>query len=265
MFTGRPSGGQIPDTPACESARVTQIWAHRGARLIAPENTMAAYAAAIDSGADGIELDVHLTADGQVVCAHDAVLTGADGARVVLGDGTRDEVARLDVGTLAHGTHRVPLLGEVLDLVSATDTVLNIELKHGDAPYRGLERAVLDLVDAAGLADRVVHSSFNHLSLMELRTLAPGAQIAPLYVEALVEPWEYARRLGVAAMHPHAATLALPGVLEGFAHAGIAVRPWTVNDPATLATLYAAGVDAVITDDPAAAVAVRDSALGTAA
>lgn len=226
---------------------------------------MAAYAAAVDGGADGIELDVHLTADGHVVCAHDAVLQGSDGAQVAIGDATREEIARIDVGTPPHGVHRVPLLGEVLDLIAETDLVLNIELKHGDAPYRGLERAVLELVAAAGLMDRVVHSSFNHLSLMELRALAPGASIAPLYVEALVEPWEYARRLGVTAMHPHAATLALPGVLEGFARAGVQVRPWTVNDPATLEALYAAGVEAVITDDPAAAVAARGAVVGSAA
>lgn len=235
---------------------MTQIWAHRGARAEATENTVAAFAAAIDAGADGVELDVHPTADGILVVHHDPEVVLPDGARWLIASLTAAEVAavRLDPAGSA-----IPTLTQVCGLLAPTTLVLNVELKDGAAPYAGVEELVVAAIRGSGMAERVVVSSFNHHTLRRVATLAPEIPIAPLYECALVEPWDYALRLGARAAHPYAPTLTIPGTVAGFARAGVAVRAWTVNDPDHQRALLAAGIDAIITDDPRTAVVLRDS------
>ncbi|WP_084127180.1 glycerophosphodiester phosphodiesterase family protein [Demequina sp. NBRC 110054] len=237
---------------------MTQIWAHRGARLAAPENTLAAFAEAAAAGADGVELDVHLTADDRLVVRHDPDLRLPDGSLVPLAALTRAEVDLADVGDGISGAHRVPHLWEVLDLLEPTGLAVNIEIKVGRAaPYRGIAEGVAETVRAAGMRDRVIVSSFDHVGLLEMRDHDDALPLAPLYEVGLARPWDYARMLGVSALHPQIATLQRPGTVESFRAAGIAIRPWTVNEPAHLSAMLLAGVDAVIVDDPAAAVAIR--------
>ncbi|MDN4483710.1 glycerophosphodiester phosphodiesterase [Demequina lignilytica] len=238
---------------------MTQVWAHRGARLEAPENTLAAFAAAIDAGADGIELDVRRTADGVLVIHHDP--------RVALGDGSvhalRD-VTVADLATVRLGDgERVPTLAEAYAMLAPTALTLNVELKRVALPDRGLEEQSLAAMHASGMADRVVHSSFDHGALLRIRRLDPDARIAPLYERPRPHPWELATRLGAEAVHAYAPTLASPGILVGLADSGIGVRAWTVNDPHEQRELIAAGIDALITDDPRRAVALRDSLAGS--
>ncbi|WP_062377238.1 glycerophosphodiester phosphodiesterase family protein [Demequina pelophila] len=237
---------------------MTHIWAHRGARVEAPENTLAAFAAAIDAGADGIELDVHLTADGRLVVHHDETVVLPTGEPALLRDLPYEAVRTIDVGTPGAGVHRIPTLDQVFALLAPTDLTLNVEIKDGLVRYPGIEGAVLAAERGSGMAERIVYSSFNHHTLVALRRLRRGVDIAPLYTEALVEPWLYARRLGARAVHPFHPTLAFPGTFEGFEESGIELRPWTVNDPAAWRSLTLAGVDAIMTDDPRAAVKVRD-------
>lgn len=235
---------------------MTGIWAHRGNRAAEPENTIAAFESAIAVGADGIELDVHLTSDGVAVIHHDDDATLPDGARVPLRSLDREAVAALDVG--AGGVvHRVPTLDEVLELLAPTRLALNIEIKGSRYASPAIVETVVRAARDSGMADRVVYSTFEHSTLAAVRDFDPAAEIAPLYVDALVRPWDYVASLGATAAHPYVETLAEPGILEGFALAGIAVRPWTVNDWSDLERLMRAGVDAVMTDDPAAAVALR--------
>lgn len=234
---------------------MTAIWAHRGSRLRAPENTMAAFALAVDEGADGIELDVHLTADGHLVVRHDSDVLLPDGARALIRDLSLAQVRRVEPAA--------PQLQEVFDLLAPSRQSLNIEVKNGPILYPGIEEALIAAHRSSGMTERLVYSSFNHVSLVALRALEPSIKIAPLYEEALVDPWIYARHLGADATHPYFPTLALPGMIEGFSDAGIAVRAWTVNDPADWRWLIHAGIDAIITDDPAGAIAVRDELKST--
>ena len=212
---------------------------------------MAAFDAAIREGADGIELDVHLTADGYLAVRHDA--------HVCLTDGSRALVRDLNLAELRSADPDVPEIREVFDLLAPTRLVLNIEVKNGPVLYSGIEQALSEAQRESGMSERLVYSSFNHVTLMALRALDPSAAIAPLYEEALVDPWLYTRHLGADAVHPSFATLGLPGMLDGLREAGVAVRAWTVNEPSDWRTLLAAGIDAIITDDPAGAVAVRDA------
>jgi glycerophosphoryl diester phosphodiesterase len=233
---------------------MTSIWAHRGSRLRAPENTMAAFALAVDEGADGIELDVHLTADGHVVVRHDPDLVMAGGGTALMRDLTLSEVRSVEP--------TVPELRDVFELLAPTHLILNIEAKNGPILYPGIEEALIAAHRSSGMSERLVYSSFNHVTLAALRGLDASVEIAPLYEEALVDPWIYARHLKADAAHPYFATLGWPGMIEGFREAGIAVRAWTVNAAADVRWLVGAGIDAIITDDPAAAIALRDEVEG---
>jgi glycerophosphoryl diester phosphodiesterase len=223
---------------------------------------MAAFALAVAEGADGVELDVHLTADGHLVVRHDPTVILPAGSTALIRDLTLRELGGVDVGDDASGALHIPQLREVLDLLVPTDLTLNIEAKNGPILYPGIEDALIAAHRESGMEERLVYSSFNHVTLAALRECEPSLSIAPLYEEALVEPWVYARHIGADAVHPFYATLGLPGMIEGFKEAGIAVRAWTVNDAADWRALVEAGIDAIITDDPAAAIAVRNEVEG---
>lgn len=235
----------------------TKVWAHRGASAVAPENTMAAFRRAVELGADGIELDVQRSADGQLVVIHDETVdrtTNGTGRIVEL---PWSELATLDArnGDDRFAGERLPLLQEVLELLEPTEMVLNVELKDGNEPYPGMDRQVTALVEDSGMADRVILSSFNHVQFAGSREL--GLPLGLLYVEPLWRADEYASRFGAAAVHPDFRTLAEPGLLERFREAGIAVHVWTINEREALEEAFRLGVDAVITDEVELALEVR--------
>jgi glycerophosphoryl diester phosphodiesterase len=238
---------------------MTQIWAHRGSRREAPENTLPAFELALAQGADGVELDVQLTADGTIVVIHDETLertTDGSGPVVAL---TLAELRRLDASAGLDGFAgvRVPTLEEVLAVLAPAPVAINIELKNSATDYPGLEERVLAAVDGFGIADRVVLSTFNHYTLKRLQRLGAGSELAMLYTDPLYRPWRYAAKLGVAALHPPARYVLGPGYVRKAHALGLAVRPWVVNGPRALARMFRWGVDAVFTDVPARAVQLR--------
>ena len=235
---------------------MTSIWAHRGTSSEAPENTLPAFELAISQGADGFELDVQRTADGELLVCHDETIdrmSGASGAVVGL---TLDEIRSHDFGG-SFGLHGVkaPTLREVFDLMRGNDVVCNVELKDSLEPYPGMAAQVLDLIRECGLAERIWISSFNHWTLRELAGAdRGGVRLGVLYAEPLVDPWDYATRLGVQAIHPSWQSLALvPETTERCQETGIAVHAWTCNTTDEIRTALDLGVDAVITDHPARA------------
>ena len=238
---------------------MTEIWAHRGARREAPENTLTAFGLAVAQGADGIELDVQLSADGVVVVMHDETVDRTtNGSGPVVGH-TLAQLQKLDAsaGMAGHLGVQVPTLAETLDLLTPTGLKLNIELKNSEEDYPGLEEQVLAAVAAHDLADRVVISTFNHYSLKKLQALGATSQLGMLYTDPLYKPWRYASRLGVGAIHPPARFILGGGWVRHAHAAGLAVRPWVVNSERGLARMFRWGVDAVFTDVPAAALALR--------
>lgn len=227
---------------------MTQVWGHRGSSGSAPENTLAAFELAVRHGAHGVELDVQRSADGVVVVVHDETVD-----RTTQGTGRVVDLAAARLGNLG-----IPTLADVLDLLSPTDLRVNVELKNGIEPYPGLEEDVEAVVGASRLAadasERVLYSSFNHRSLARLADLGSRVPRGVLHVAAIVRPWEYAASFGAQALHPMALTVLASEV--ALAHeAGMAVHAWTVDDPAGVRALAAAGVDAVITNVPDVALA----------
>jgi glycerophosphoryl diester phosphodiesterase len=237
------------------------VWAHRGASCIAPENTIEAFSLARDMGADGIELDVHLSKDGELVVAHDETVDRCSSGTGRIIDMTLGEIKRLDFSNhkAGYGGVKAPALAEVFELIKPTNMTINIELKTGIVIYEGIETQCAKLAREAGMEDRVFYSSFNHYSLMQLKSVEQGARIAPLYTEALVEPWQYAVRIGAWAVHPFYPTMATPDMMTKLAENGVLCNPWTVDDEQALTWMAKLGVNAVITNKPDLAARVFSS------
>jgi glycerophosphoryl diester phosphodiesterase len=233
----------------------TLVWAHRGASSDAPENTLEAFSLALEQEADGIELDVHMTADGEIVVAHDETLERVSNGTGLIKDRTLSELKQLDFSKAFsnYSPARIPTLAEVYDFIKPTGLTVNVEIKSGIVQYEGIEKKLIDLAEQFCISDRIIYSSFNHYSLMILREISPSAKIGLLYNEALIDPHLYAQHVGANAIHPFFPTLMVPGVLKGCREAGVAIHPWTVNDINHMKNLIAAGVDALITDVPKAA------------
>ena len=243
---------------------MTQIWAHRGARREAPENTLPAFELAVAQGADGVEFDVQLTADGTVVVIHDeTVERTTNGTGPVVGFGL-SELRGLDAsaGFASYAGVQIPTLADTLALLAPSGLMLNIELKNSEEDYPGLEEKVLAAVAAHGIADRVVLSTFNHYSLKKLEGLGAPSQLGMLYTDPLYKPWRYAAKLGVGAIHPPVRFVLSRGWVRKAHQAGLAVRPWVVNSERLLARMFSWGVDGVFTDVPSAAVAAREEHSG---
>lgn len=232
---------------------MTAIWAHRGAGGYAPENTLAAFRLAAEQGADGVELDVQLSADGQVVVMHDETVDRTTNGHGAVKDLTAAELHGLDAGD----GEPVPTLAEVFELLGPTGLRVNVELKNSIEPYPGLEDKVDDLIREHGFAHRVVLSSFNHLSVR--RVAEAGRRPAGLlFAEPLYDPARYATHVGAAAIHPDARSLSLNlDAIQQCHAAGVKVNVWTVNEEADLRAVLGWGVNAIITNYPDRALALR--------
>jgi glycerophosphoryl diester phosphodiesterase len=237
------------------------IQAHRGASACCPENTLEAFARAMEMGADGIELDVHLSKDGEIVVAHDARLERVSNGEGHINDHTLKELKSLDFGKLSSDGHicRIPTLSEVFSLVKLSVLTVNVELKTTERFYPELPGKLLALADEYAMGDRVIYSSFNHYSLKEIKTLDPSARIGLLYELGMVDPWVYANYVGADAIHPHYFVIAaLPETVALCHEHGVKVNVWTVNEPDAINLMLKCAVDGIITNKPDIAVACRD-------
>ena len=239
--------------------KTVSIFAHRGASHQAPENTLEAFQKAVDQGVDGIELDVQMTKDQVLVVAHDEQLERVSNGKGDLRDHTLQELRALDFscGHDEYSQVKIPTLAEVLELVKDSDIVLNIELKTSLFWYPGIEDATVQLVQEKSMEDRVIYSSFNHYSIQKIKTLAPQAQTAYLFFDVIVDAEHYTLNAGVPAIHPCFCQLLMPEILERYKNSDVKVRVWTVDEPQLIKQFMAAGVDAIITNEPELALKIR--------
>jgi glycerophosphoryl diester phosphodiesterase len=249
-----------------------RVYAHRGAAIECPENTMVSFKRALDHGADALEMDAHLTSDGHVVVAHDD-----DGARMCnvackIAGATLREVQAWDAGwgfgdgaggrPFARAGHKIPTLHEVL--VEFPGVTLNVDLK---AESEALVDAFLKVVRGRREEERVIAASFHRSNLKRLRrqfyagatSLSQSEVVELLTLPAFV--WKRLPNTGTAAQLPTRAgplKLTSARIVTRCREAGVRLDFWTVNDPAEAAALVALEVDGIMTDDPARVVpAVR--------
>jgi glycerophosphoryl diester phosphodiesterase len=229
-------------------------FAHRGASHQAPENTLAAFLLAAELEADGIELDVQISRDGELVVIHDFVLeTTTDGAGPVR-EKTLTELKDLDAGRRfdpAYAGQEIPTLQEVIDAVGHR-LLLNIELKTASWQDDGLAGTVVRAVEDNHLLDRTIVSSFNPVALRRVSRLNPAIPIGLLYAPDLPLPLRrpWARHLlELDAIHPHH-TLVEDRYAPWARQRGYRVHTWTVDDPGRMRRMVQLGVDIVITNRP---------------
>ncbi len=230
----------------------TKVWAHRGASGYAPENTLEAFKMAIDMQADGIELDVQLTKDNEVVVIHDETINRVSNGAGRVRDFTLEELKQFKFNKThpEYESATIPTLKEVLELLKDTDLELNIELKTSIIFYEGLEEQVLEQVKQYGMEDRVWYSSFNHYSVMKIKELMPSAKVGLLYCDGIYNPADYASGLGVEALHPSVNNLKYPKLMEQSKENGIKIHTWTANTYMDMVGCTLKGVDALITNYP---------------
>jgi glycerophosphoryl diester phosphodiesterase len=252
------------------AAQKVLVYGHRGARMVRPENTIPAFEYAIEAGADALELDVWVTKDGVVVVSHDAELhapicTGP-GGKASIRTLTLSEVQQWDCGATVNpsfpkqvavaGT-RLPTLDEVLRLADRGAFTFLVEIKiSAERPELApspeeFAKLVADVVRRRGLEKRVVVQSFDFRPLAALQRIAPEIPTAALYGGAARPFAEIARESGSRMVAPYYELVTKEAVSAAH-QAGLRVVPWTVNTPEEWERLVAAGVDGIITDDPAA-------------
>jgi glycerophosphoryl diester phosphodiesterase len=229
-----------------------KVFAHRGGRLWAPENTLAAFAKSLAAGVDGIELDVQRCKTGELVVIHDENL-----ARTTDGAGIVGQTSFTDIRKFSAGAHfapefaaeRVPLLSEVLTLIGGK-LVINIEIKNAPTAYPGIEDDVLALLKQHNYPlDTILFSSFDHALMPSILAKEPKARTVLLFNGLLLDFPGYARLLGVQAWHPQFTNLRADAVQLAHTY-GLEVNGWTLNTPDEWSAAQQMGLDAIITDDP---------------
>ena len=222
---------------------------HRGGAGLGPENTLGSIRAALAAGADGVEIDVRLSADGVAILMHDADVARTTGAAGLVAELNADVMRSLGVPTLEETLAAVP-----------ADRLLVVEVKGtpwepGHDPTEALGRVVAELL--AGHPDRrIVVSSFNPMTLVAVRAVAPGLRTAVLTSPSFDPASNLAAAIEGSNDECHVPEELVESVFVKLAHeAGKRVVAWTVNEPDRLRALASWGIDGVITDDPSTALA----------
>lgn len=240
------------------------IYAHRGASFELPENTLEAFALALELGADAIETDAHMTRDGRIVLSHDATGDRTAGVARAIAEVTLEELQGWDVGRRfvprrpgmfrSSDRFRIPTLGEAL--AACPDVLFNVDAKQ---TVPDMIPALLRCIHAAGAEDRVRIASFSTRNLRRARALRyagetglSAREIARImFVPRRALRW--LRAAGQAAQVPRRAygiSFASQGAIDRLHEAGLRVDFWTIDDPEEAARLFAMGADGVMTDDP---------------
>lgn len=234
------------------------VFAHRGARAHAPENTLLAFRLAYALGADAIECDVQLSADGQLVIIHDGRLNRTTNGRGPVALRTLAELRALDAGR----GERIPTLAEVLALVRGAERQVNLEVKAETATAalataEAMEPALAGLDDVARRL--VLISSFELDAVALLKHRLPWLRVATLHSgrqwrrRDMLAP---ALRMGAEAIHPGVGLVSADLVRHAHQQ-GLGVHAWTVNRWSTLARMLHWGVDGVFSDYPERAIITR--------
>lgn len=265
--------------PARESA-VMRV-AHRGGAALAPENTLAAFAAGLAHDADALEMDIHLSRDGVIMVTHDADIERVTGRKGDVSDFNADELAGMDASISFSGSKNssangsdsgsalnsdklhIPALVEVLDFVSlqASRPILlqiEIKVKSDGSRYAGIEEKLISLLKERGIIDSVVVISFDFPTLAEIRNLEPdlklGALISRGYMSGVGTGGPSAvademKALGVDDVGINYRYLSKT-LYEVLRSRGLGIGVWTVNDPKVMRRFADMGVDFITTDNP---------------
>ncbi|MGD0878548.1 MAG: glycerophosphodiester phosphodiesterase family protein [Anaerolineales bacterium] len=229
------------------------VIAHRGDKQHAPENTLAAFKLAAENGADAIEFDLKLTADGRVVVLHDQTVNRTSNGTGRIYQLPFAAVRDLDAGTWFSGKfqgERIPTLNEVFESVDKR-MYFNVELANYATPGDGLVNKVVDSAKKHNLQNRILFSSFYPRNLQITRSLMPEVPRGLLCKRGIRDAWKrtFTWQGDYFALHPHLDNVH-PRLVSKVHASGKRVHVWTVNQEEDLKRMIDLGVDAIITDNP---------------
>lgn len=220
--------------------------AHRGYSGKFDENTMVAFEKAIEYKADGIETDVQFSKDKVPVLIHDETLDRTTDGRGFVKDHTLDELKKFRT----KNGGEIPTLKELLELVTKSSLkVLNLELKNSILPYEGLEEKVLEMIYEYSLKEKIIISSFNHLSLVKVRQLDKEIKLGALTDSTLVNVPKYLNDISVECYHPCFPSILNEEYMKEIKNSGIMVNTYTVNEEEHIKRVMKVEPDSIITNE----------------
>lgn len=233
---------------------MTMIFAHRGFSGYYPENTMLAFQKTAEERlADGIELDIQMTKDGELVIMHDETLDRTTNGSGYLKDYTLEELKTLSVGVNVKGffpRQTIPTLREYFTWLKTTKLITNIELKTSVFEYKGIEEKLIAMVHESGLEEQIWYSSFNHYTIAKVKELMPEAKCGLLMDTWLMNVGSYAASQNAATVNACSWFCCKEGVAEDLHAHGIKLQAWTPNDADLMKKLVDCGTDVLITNFP---------------
>jgi len=232
------------------------ILGHRGAPKIAIENSLSAFKKAVDIGVDGVELDIHLTSDNEIVVIHDENLERLTDSQGCIKDMKFSELRQYNLESNFFDKAKIPTLKEVLAELKTCE-IINIEIKNSLVKYPNIEKRAVDLVKKLKLEEKVIFSSFNHYSIKKIQEIDPNIKSGILYTSNIYEPWNYAKLLDIKNLHPHYSVTTKKLIDESHKN-GLEVFVFGVNAEKEIKTLLNIGVDGIITDYPKKAMKLRN-------
>lgn len=218
--------------------------AHRGAKAYEPENTLQAFQKALDLNSDGIELDVHLSADGHIIVIHDETIDRTTNGKGFVNDFTLAELKSF----LIDEKYQIPTLNEVFDLVDKK-CLINIELKGLGTPSKVVKLIEQCISEKNWNYNHFIVSSFDWNMLQETSNLNSKIQIGVLTEENLDTALAFAEKIKAKAIHPDFILLNEENVHQ-IQEKGFLVLPWTVNSEQDIQKVKSYNVDGIISDNP---------------
>ncbi|MGC9208381.1 MAG: glycerophosphodiester phosphodiesterase [Nitrososphaeria archaeon] len=228
------------------------LFGHRGARGLAPENTLPSFRTAVEYGVDGVELDVHLSKDGEVIVMHDDRVDRTTNGSGYIKDLTSAEIKALDAGIKFSEKFRgtkVPLLEEVLKEFGSR-ILYKIEIKHSSKIYPGIEEKVVDIIERMNLVDRAQVISFDFDSLQAVKELNPRINTG-IIIEGRPH-WfiDVAKRLNASWVHAFSGLVYDSDDVKKLHEEGLKLGVWTINDRESIIRFCNMGVDDITSDYP---------------
>jgi glycerophosphoryl diester phosphodiesterase len=227
------------------------VLAHRGWSAQYPENTLRAFRKALTAGADGLEFDVQLTADGTIVVIHDASVERTTDGLGLVADLMDETIRQFNAASNwpAAPFEAIPNLSDVLDTAYALHPrgLYNIEIKTYTSDWKELVDEVVKLTETHPLKQSLLFSSFHHEAAAYLKQQAPTATIGLLFEDDCPDAWQ--RALDVSAYSVHMDyQFVTPEFVQTCHSHGVQVAVWTVDEPADIARIARTGVDIVLSN-----------------
>lgn len=221
--------------------------AHRGYSAYYPENTMIAFKKAYERGFDGVETDVHMTKDGQLVLIHDEKIDRTSNGQGYIQDYTLAELRQFNFAYQFDGIHFIPTLKELLSFIQGKDFIVNLEIKTDKIHYPHIEEKIIMLVEEMGVQDQILYSSFWLDSVLKVKELRPSVYVGYLMEFQYKKKREALRKHHIQAFHPRYNYINEERVKD-LKKDHIQIATWTVPNIKTYKRLKELGVDIIISN-----------------